>query len=566
MKRKRFRSIIHDVILLPLIVMGTITVITIVSSIISYQSMEQKLIDGNLNSLQIALSQLDNLVSQIDSDFIQYVTTSDSYFYMHSYDENTPKSKYFRYEAQTTNWLSNLASGYGDVKGVFGYYENMDLLLFRGHSSGTDTPPMHEYVEEHVKNGDIRYNHISVVNIKGSYYLLYTKKYGYFCGGCWIPIQSLFKKLGLNNDNLLGTVYIMDSLNKNTLLNMDINSYLVSNGIQKRNVKVLGKGYSNHYLSARNEDFYMGLLLPNASRFRSFPILNKIIFAVVILSVLMVPILLYWLQMKIARPLKVLDNAMKIISNGDRGYRISVANIKDDNEYVRLMERFNQMMDELNELEISLFKTKIREQKTKLKYISQQIRPHFILNALNLIYTYDASEFDLAKKMVLYLTKYFRYIVNLQVDFVVLEKDFEHVETYLQIQKERYLNRMDYVVEWGQQVSGVMIPPLIIQTFVENCIKYAMKNDEKLFIFILARELEGKIKISITDTGNGFREETLDSIQKFIQTRTYQDKLGIGIQNAIERMDILYQETVDIVISNAPTGGAVVEIYLPLNP
>ncbi len=564
MGRKRFRSIIHEVIILPLIVMVTITVMTITSSIISYQNMEQKLIEGNLNSLQIALSQLDNLVSQIDSDFIQYVTTSDSYFYMHDYDEDTPKSKYFRYEAQTTNWLSSLAGGYGDVKGVFAYYENMELLLFRGNNAGGDIA-VHEYVRKQLQSGDMRYNHVSVVKISGEYHLLYTKKYGSFCGGCWIPVKGLYKKLGLDNGNLLGTVYIMDSVNANTLGNPEINAYMEHQGIQKKKVEVSGKGYANYYLTARSEDFYFGLLMPNASRLSSFPMFNRIIFVIVILSVLMVPVLLYWLQRKIARPLKLLDEAMKMIGNGERSYRIPLESILEDNEYTRLMERFNQMMDELNELEISLFRTKIREQRTKLKYISQQIRPHFILNALNLIYTYDVREFDLAKKMVLYLTKYFRYIVNLQVDFVLLENDFQHVETYLQIQKERYLDRLDYVVEWESQVGSVAIPPLIVQTFVENCIKYAIKNEEKLFIFVLARELEGRLKISITDTGNGFREDTLESIQKFIGTRVYQDNLGIGIQNAIERMDILYQERVEIKVSNAPTGGAVVEISLPLH-
>jgi len=544
--------------------MVTITVITIISSIISYQNMEEKLTQGNLNSLQIALSQLDNLVSQIDSDFIQYVTTSDSYFYMHDYDRNTPKSKYFRYEAQTTNWLSSLASGYGDVKGVFAYYENMELLLFRGNNAGGEMA-VHKYVKKQLQSRDLRYSHMSIVKISGAYYLLYTKKYGSFCGGCWIPVKSLYKKLGLDNGNLLGTVYIMDSANANTLGDPGINSYMEDQGIQKKNVEVSGKRYTNYRLTARSGDFYFGLLMPNASRLGSFPMFNRIIFVIVILSVLMVPVLLYWLQRKIARPLKVLDDAMKMIGNGERDYRIPVEDIREDNEYTRLMERFNQMMDELNELEISLFKTKIREQRTKLKYISQQIRPHFILNALNLIYTYDPSEFDLAKKMVLYLTKYFRYIVNLQVDFVLLEKDFQHVETYLQIQKERYLDRLDYVVEWESQVGGVAIPPLIVQTFVENCIKYAIKNEEKLFIFVLARELEGRLKLSITDTGNGFREETLGSIQRFVGTRVYQDNLGIGIQNAIERMDILYQERVEIKVSNAPTGGAVVEISLPLH-
>ncbi|SCP97399.1 Histidine kinase-, DNA gyrase B-, and HSP90-like ATPase [Anaerobium acetethylicum] len=563
MKEKRFRSIIREVIILPLLVMGAIIIITIAACIISYQNMEDKMVDSNFNSLQIALSQMDNLLAQVDQDFIRYVTTNDSYTFMSSFDENTPKTEYFRYEAATVNWLSNLAYDYGDIDGVFAYYENMDLLLFRGSGSGINRD-VHEYIGEHLDSERLNYNHMSVTKIADEYFLLYVKAYGDFTGGCWIPLDEFMKKLGLAKDTLLGTVYIIDSESNNTLTDMELNEALKESGIADKRIEAAGEAYHNQSILSRNEDYSIGMLIPGNSVLRNLPVMIKIFFGLAILSVLLVPRTIYWLQIKIARPLKELEHAMKVISNGESEYRIPLEKKRDNDEFYRLMERFNQMMDELNELEISLYKTKIKEQRTQLKYISQQIRPHFILNALNIIYTYNISEFHLVKKMVLYLTKYFRYIVNLQVDFVELEKEFHHVETYLAIQKERYLDRLGYFVEWENQLKECMIPPLIIQTFVENCIKYAIKNDEKLTIFVLAQEVDGKVKLTVADTGHGFPEEVLEKIHAYIDTRVYQDDLGVGIQNAIERMDILYQERVELSIRNAPTGGAVVEICLPL--
>ena len=61
-------------------------------------------------------------------------------------------------------------------------------------------------------------------------------------------------------------------------------------------------------------------------------------------------------------------------------YRIPLKEKKYFNEYDRLIIKFNEMMDNVNELEFILYKTKIKEQRTELKYISQQIRPHFISN------------------------------------------------------------------------------------------------------------------------------------------------------------------------------------------
>ena len=86
-----------------------------------------------------------------------------------------------------------------------------------------------------------------------------------------------------------------------------------------------------------------------------------------------------------------------------------------------------------------------------------------------------------------------------------------------------------------------------------------------MFVYVLANEQDGLLKLVIADSGNGFSGEVLEKIETFIKTREYCDDLGIGIQNAIERMDILYGKHVDVHIHNALYGGAVVELFLPLS-
>ena len=54
-------------------------------------------------------------------------------------------------------------------------------------------------------------------------------------------------------------------------------------------------------------------------------------------------------------------------------------------------------------------------------------------------------------------------------------------------------------------------------------------------------------------------------IQDFLNNRTYHDELGVGIQNAIERLDLLYGDEALVRVENAETGGARVEITLPMN-
>ena len=228
------------------------------------------------------------------------------------------------------------------------------------------------------------------------------------------------------------------------------------------------------------------------------------------------------------------------------------------------MQRFNETMDRLQEAEYSLYESSMKEQRTKLMYISQQIRPHFILNALNIIYTYEEHEFPLVKKLVLYLTQYFRYVVNLNQDFVELGKEMRHIQNYLNIQKERYGDRFEAFVEFEPEVEDVLVPPLIIQTFAENCIKYGMRNEDKTYIYVLAGKEGERLHLMIADTGNGFSQTKLEQLNHFIQRGEGGENIGVGIRNAIERMDILYHSGVEVKLRNAVTGGAVIDIYLPL--
>lgn len=559
MENKKFQSIVRRVVLFPMTVLVIVMVITIVSCLFSFFNMQEQMVASNINSIQISMNQLDNLISQIDHAFLEYWNSNESYSYLKNYKQATPKEEYLVYEAGTLTWMKNLVNGYSQVQGTFAYYENLDLLLFRGNANFQ----VHQYIKERLSEGGSLYNHWELVTVEGAQYLINLKNYNNFYGGVWIPVNELEEGFGLTDVGYLGNVYLIDGRNESTLREKEMKQLLAREGMDAKKLHTGHGTFYNYYVSANTKDIHMGILIPQETMISGIPPLNKVIFSVAFLSIFLVPMVVMWLQKKIARPVRDIDKAMRLIGEGNMDYRIPLPEKKCYDEFDRLIVRFNQMMDDLNHLEFSLYKTKIREQRTELKYISQQIRPHFILNALNIIYTYEESEFPLVKKMVLYLTEYFRYIVNLKVDFVAVEKELRHVENYLKIQKERYLDRFDFFVEWEIQAKDLPIPPLIIQTFVENCVKYGMKSESKTFIYVLASVEQGKLKLMIADTGKGFSEEKLQKINSFIETREPVEELGVGIQNAIERMDILYEQRVDVKVRNALSGGAVVEIYLP---
>lgn len=558
--KNKHPSIVRRVVLLPLSVMTVIVCVTIVSCVLGFLNMRQQMVDSNISSLQISQNQLENLLNQIDHAFIEYWNSDESYAYLKGFTRSTPREEYLVHESDTLTWLINLSNGYPEVQGAFAYYENIGNFLFRGSTNFA----MNNYLKTRVKSGQSSYNHWELVTVNGVRYLVNVKHYNRFYGGVWIPADSLSRSLDLENEGYRGTVYLTDSSSRSTLGDDALNRMFLQQGKETSSFAFDNQIHYNYLAKGGQKDVLLGILIPRSSLVEDIPLLNKGIFLLALLSVLMVPVLTLWLRRKIAVPVRAIDDAMRLIGEGNMDYRIPMPDKRAYDEFDRLFASFNRMMDELNELEFNLYKTKLKEQQTELKYISQQIRPHFILNALNIIYTYEENEFLLIRKMVLYLTEYFRYIVNLRVDFVEVEQELRHVENYLNIQKERYLDRFDFFVEWEVAAQKLLLPPLIIQTFVENCIKYGMSGDRKTFIYVLASRSQDALKLMIADTGDGFSEETLARIARFIETREHQDGLGVGIENAIERMDILYGGRVKVTAKNALSGGAIIELDLPI--
>ncbi len=247
------------------------------------------------------------------------------------------------------------------------------------------------------------------------------------------------------------------------------------------------------------------------------------------------------------------------------GYRIPIKKKKWVGEFDELNIHFNNMLNQLEETNEQLVQEEIDRQKLELHSLNQQIKPHFILNALNIIYMYEDNEFPVAKKMVLYLTKYFRYLVNLKSNFVCLWEEIEFIESYLNIQKIRYPKRFTPFVEWEEELRYAKVPAVLIQTFVENCVKHGFENGNLMFIFVLVKKLDNHtMEIMIADTGKGFSPEILVQLQDYLKSRKYNSNLGVGIQNTVNKLDILYGEKYTIFMGNNESGGARVCIRIPL--
>lgn len=287
------------------------------------------------------------------------------------------------------------------------------------------------------------------------------------------------------------------------------------------------------------------------------------------LSCLAIPLLLLYINNWVNQPLLRLTKAMDHIERGNLEFRIEQKT--RGREFEQINRNFNLMMEQVSELKIDAYEKELEKKDIRMRYLSQQVQPHFILNAMNILYSYEPEEYPLIQKMILCLSKYFRYIVRVNADFVELEKEMDHIRNYFDIQLARYPDQFFSIVEYEEALGKAMIPPLLVQNFAENSIKYSLRAGNKITIFVITDYLreEGKrdrMRIRLADTGEGITDELVAKIERFKETGKPQEGLGVGIQNSIERLKYLYDSTeTDIRFWRDDTfGGTTVEILLPI--
>jgi sensor histidine kinase YesM len=259
-----------------------------------------------------------------------------------------------------------------------------------------------------------------------------------------------------------------------------------------------------------------------------------------------------------------MKKSMAVIEAGNMDYRIPPED-RTSVEFESVIDQFNSMMDQLQHLKIEVYEGKLERQETKLQYLSQQIQPHFMLNTLNTLYNYSDRDKQATREIILLLSKYYRHIVNVNSKYVLLGQELEHIDNYLKLQKIRYPNAFEYEIECKSPLEIIPVPPFIIESFVGNAIKYGIRPGNTSLIQISVEEVDQfKIRIKISDTGNGFSEDDLDSIKEFVEEGIVSEELGVGIRNSIERLRLIYHDKATILFYNQKPHGAVIEIEIIL--
>lgn len=257
----------------------------------------------------------------------------------------------------------------------------------------------------------------------------------------------------------------------------------------------------------------------------------------------------------IIKPIGRLSASMEYVAKGIF-QEIPVA--PGGNEICQLTESYNDMLAQIQMLLTKVRAEEVAKNEQRLKVLYMQVSPHFLYNTLNSIkWMAVLNNQSSIKQMVESLIKIMGAVAYNKKDIIQLREELDLLESYIFIQKIRFMNfRVEYDVP--EQLLSLRIGRFMLQPFVENCIIHGLHGlDYEGVIRIRVRQAE-KLLIDIYDNGRGMKADALTCPKK------ENAKDSVGIENVAERIRLHYGDDYGVRVENNPDRGVHVHIELPV--
>lgn len=179
--------------------------------------------------------------------------------------------------------------------------------------------------------------------------------------------------------------------------------------------------------------------------------------------------------------------------------------------------------------------------KAEMRALQSKINPHFLFNALNAISSSIRLNPDTARQLIINLSRYLRYNLELNDELIDIRKELHQIQDYIAIEQARFGAKLTVIYDIDDDVS-VRIPSLLIQPLVENSIVHGIQPCKGKGVVVIAVKDQGdRVKISVKDTGHGINQETIDRV-----ARNEMPGHNIGLLNVHHRVSLLYGEGLHI--------------------
>ncbi|MFD1739725.1 sensor histidine kinase [Bacillus salitolerans] len=270
---------------------------------------------------------------------------------------------------------------------------------------------------------------------------------------------------------------------------------------------------------------------------------------VILLIGLILLVVTYWFSLSITRPVGKLTKAASELSKGRFDLPIKV---ETNDEIAFLARTFDRMRIDINDLiikikqkaqlERELQRSKLLLQESQFRSLQSQINPHFLFNTLNTLskkaYLEGAEE---TSNLLVSVAGIFRYNLKQVNRSVTLLEEVTVLQQYMDIQKARFTDRLQFQMEIDDSGLSVQIPSFTLQPIIENAVIHAVEPKiEGGTIWVRVKDAGEKVVVELEDDGLGMPEEKITHILNEHTIQSESHSTGIGFSNVVKRLRMFY--------------------------
>lgn len=288
-------------------------------------------------------------------------------------------------------------------------------------------------------------------------------------------------------------------------------------------------------------------------------------YAVIAAAVTLIGLLVFIVvTFRLTRPIQDVTEKLQMVKGGDFETKLPDY---DNREFHEISLVFNEMTAYVNHLINQVYEKQLSIKEMELKFLQTQMNPHFMFNVLNTIALQakmDHNE-DLFKMISSFSRLIQAKIYRDESEKVKISQEMEYVEYYLSLQKFRYGENLEYVIQMeDQELLDFYIPKLCIQLIAENAVVHGIESKiGKGMVRIVLCRNEDTISIDIIDNGVGFDREGCITLPIHYENREDENHNHVGLNNANHIIQMMYGEQYGITIDSIKGEGTTVSILIP---
>ena len=188
---------------------------------------------------------------------------------------------------------------------------------------------------------------------------------------------------------------------------------------------------------------------------------------------------------------------------------------------------------------------------SQLQAMRMQLQPHFLFNTLNAISALALAEPNRARRMIARLGDLLRLTLEERhAPLVALSHELELVRCYLEIQRERFRDRLQTRFDVADDTLQAAVPGMLLQPLVENALRHGLLDKTTPgCLLVQARREGGYLHLSVEDDGLGLPEGGIVD--------------GVGLGTTRERLRMQFEDSASLEMQSRPGGGTRVRLRLP---